>query len=400
MSLEYLPVDVIFNILKFLSVEDLLQVRSISPAWNVAVNDCRLWEHLTFTKEDPCELLEFSLLKAINVKSLHLRRCSRQLEFLSKLDPNMFSRDTCVSVEIIRCEVKPSEVAHICKLFKNLKQISFADSPILFPDCLKALSTLSHSLISLNLTYCCSLSDGDLGLIADEFPCLKELYIEGNSYISDVGIIYFLRNRAAELEVLQLDGENLTNSFIEQLTCCPNIREFSIAYSENIDSCGISLVFNILKKLRRLRFHKLCFLNDSIVASSIRKSPWLKELKWLELDDCQSLGDKTAEAISEVCIQLRHLSMDWWSELTDTGIQHIMEKCYYLEYLSLVGAIRIVGNTAFGPNLSKNNPRLRRLKLENCHRFNDSLFVTMLRDLPHLKISNYYGETFETNSVL
>lgn len=90
------------------------------------------------------------------------------------------------------------------------------------------------------------------------------------------------------------------------------------------------------------------------------------------------------------CPNLEYLNLSWCWEVSDDGIAFIIDNCYRLKELHLVGLHEMYGIPF--TRVAKNNPDLTFLDLSNCNKIKDEIVTNLVNSMPNLVAKDYYGD--------
>ena len=85
--------------------------------------------------------------------------------------------------------------------------------------------------------------------------------------------------------------------------------------------------------------------------------------------------------------------MSWCWEVTDAGLEHLINKCHRMTDMNICGAKDLRGNPL--KEIPQLMLRLRRLDATQCNLVPDDLLEEIASKMPQLTIINYYGEEVE-----
>ena len=241
-------------------------------------------------------------------------------------------------------------------------------------------------LSNINLSGATSLHDGQLGEMLRECPGLAKLGLAGctgltNEALSAInrsGVLYELdltgctgirSVKLSSIEVLHTDLAGVTffepaklrilPKPITHFQCLswstPELRELTIqsvslhpreltllAECGNLThlsflKCrlqGLSAFLNRMRRLVKLSVHSCKGIVDSDILAVC------STIEILDLTDCFCLTDKALIKVSDVCRQLRELTLKRCSNITDAGVIQL-ERNDHLEYLNVLGAKKV-----------------------------------------------------------
>ena len=90
------------------------------------------------------------------------------------------------------------------------------------------------------------------------------------------------------------------------------------------------------------------------------------------------------------CRYLESIDISWCWEVTDTGLEHVINKCHWLVDLNICGGKNLHGNLL--KEVPKLMQRLQSLDATQCNLISDDLLDELAFLMPTLVIFDYYGE--------
>lgn len=291
------------------------------------------------------------------------------------------------------------------------------------PHMLRRLASRFSRLHELDLSQSLSRSfgvtDSDLSVIANGFPCLRILHLCNCKGITDVGLLAIgsslhslqsldvshcrkvtdkglsaVAQGCHDLRCLHLVGcKFITNNALKALSeNCHYLEELVLQGCTNITDSGLAILVSGCRQLKYLDLNKCTHVGDAGISSvSEACSASLRTLKIL---DCYKVGDDAMSILAKVCksietliiggcrditdepikslalschYSLKNLRMDWCLSITDSSLSCILMHCKNLEALD-VGCCEEVTDGAFG-GLGKGEDyaaKLKVLKVSNC----------------------------------
>ncbi|KAL3671593.1 hypothetical protein V7S43_003509 [Phytophthora oleae] len=187
-----------------------------------------------------------------------------------------------------------------------------------------ALVAGCHQLHHLDLSNCTSISDGTLHCIATLCHELASLLLSGCYRVTTVGVKEVLVH-CSKLTVLHVSG-------CDQVTD----RAFTSHRQRNLPNSPLGNGSNQLNGLR-LRGTQV---SDATLKWLSRYSPQLREL---DVSDCSGITDMGLLALagSAMAGTLRNLWLRNVTDITETGVSWLAEKCPKLQLLDLTGCSKV-----------------------------------------------------------
>ncbi|BFU18618.1 leucine-rich repeat containing protein [Entamoeba histolytica HM-1:IMSS-B] len=217
--------------------------------------------------------------------------------------------------------------------------------------------TRGVDLISLNLSFCNSLSSLSLNVFSLYSNTLTSFYASNNDMISEYSWLKFIAS-CPQLRVLFLsNNRGITNEVINQIKIsCPLISHLDISSCLSINQ----FVIPILCKMQSLEYIDISFdvmINEdgiiSLVNSLTRLSTFCmqgiafkqsylftEEAQWLnslKLNFIPMCGDDVMRNIASYCPLLTSVELRMCSGVTDNGIEMLLQKCTKISHLVLGG---------------------------------------------------------------
>ncbi|KAH8875544.1 F-box/LRR-repeat protein 14 [Schistosoma japonicum] len=289
------------------------------------------------------------------------------------------------------------------------------------------ITTLVHrcpKLEALNLSHCVSVCDTCVKIISDELHSLRRLNLDGVLWITDSGLLHLADSKAVHngsLNSIWLDGFELSNSglneFIIRLDYATKrlsgdvddiiysetghhvfgIQQLWISFCDHIEDEAIKSIANLstLVALTLRKTHQVTPVGlSSLFITSFNHLDHQLNLRYLEhldLSEAPGLNDSVVMDICNCCgNRLRFLTLNWCWEVTDIGVNQIIEVCNSLHQLSLIGNSTIQGR-AFS-EIPLKVPHLIILNLTQCNHIVDNVLEDLAVKMPNLYVFDFFGE--------
>ncbi|CAH8498050.1 unnamed protein product [Schistosoma turkestanicum] len=422
-SIHKLPFDLILEIFKLLPASDLLHnVPAVCQLWyNVSLTPV-LRTRLVLRRQIPAELI----IEAISsrpmlrvLRCLALKHAESVLPDSIKLCPLL----TCLNIGFsvlserattILANNLPPTLLHLNVEGVNTIEIGFITTLVL--RCPK--------LEALNLSHCVSVCDACVKVISNGLHNLRRINLDGVLWITDSGILHLADSEAVRngnLNAIWLDGFELSNSglneFIIRLEYAtkriPDIKDLInpeiehhilgiqqlwISFCDHIEDEAVRSIANLsnlvaltLRKTHQVSSIGLSSLFVSKSLSHLDHQLNLKYLEHLDLSEAPGLNDSVVMDICYCCgSRLRFLTLNWCWEVTDIGVNRIIEICSSLRQLSLIGNSVIQGK-AFA-DIPLKIPHLVILNLTQCNHVVDNILEDLSLKMPNLYVFDFFGE--------
>ncbi|KAI9331646.1 hypothetical protein DFJ73DRAFT_781474 [Zopfochytrium polystomum] len=231
-------------------------------------------------------------------------------------------------------------------------------------------------LVGVNLNTCWMLQDEDLMTLASKSPHITYLGLSNCWKLTDFGINYV----ATGLEQLrQLDisycGQITGVGFSEH--CWGNLEQCDMSYCKQMTDDMVEKFLRGTKSIKDLRLRRCVKLTDHAIFLVVR------EIKYLDLGDCDKVTDKCLKWISSGCTNLKSLRLSFCSRITNNGLFDLSTGSYSFEALDLSHCTQVtdVSVALFAESLHS----LRRLNLRRCVKVTDATVALLLRNAPLLE---------------
>lgn len=266
---------------------------------------------------------------------------------------------------------------------------------------------------------------------------LTYLDIRESSSLNLDSMTHFINNFSHKLVCLKIDGEETSpQAVISLLPKLVNLKEFYSSYSDSIGEYLIIALVSVAHQLNKLSIRKMRYLNTDTLTQFFG-SVCFGNLKKLDLFDCIILNDKIIYNISVNCSFLEYLDISWSCDITNFGVEMIINKLVNLRMLIAQGLKKISDKgienslTYFDEKLQiyndlsnedynnhdssvaimKNKKLIKRKSLsafENlclidfskCDLINDKILYSLLDRFSYLKVINYYNEELRDNMYI
>ena len=219
---------------------------------------------------------------------------------------------------------------------------------------LAALSTLSHQLVSLDLSACSKISIDSLAHACRAFTQLKELNIRGLHLLN-----------ALDFPTIALAAPQLTSLDVKGHKDIPGLalKQFSQLRSLCLQAAGVTLK------------------HEDILDCAINSWQQLQCLD-LKFTPCRELCDATIVAISTYCTQLIGVELQGLTQLTHVAFNSLNN----LQFLNLIGCVQLDNEALLC--IGQRNPELSRIELKQCAMLSNDGVIQFSELCPKLKILN------------
>lgn len=281
------------------------------------------------------------------------------------------------------------------------------------------LDTARPAVRSLDLSFCTRLTDGGLAPLRD-LPHLAKLNLDGVHRLSNTGLCDLARAVVGSLRELSLDGESLTDRWLEQmLSSLPLLDALEISFCEALTDASLASLTRHKcnqRPWRKLALRKGFAFTDGAMMELLSAGPKKVSagddatdggggLEELDLAECHALGDLTGSSIGLNCPRLHTLVLSWCWGISDASALSVVSGCPNLVALRLVGLKGLT--TGALSALPMCCPNLLELDVRQCDYCEDDALGAISAGMdernagngrPRLVVRNYYGEVLRLAS--
>ncbi|PAA84675.1 hypothetical protein BOX15_Mlig000941g5, partial [Macrostomum lignano] len=266
---------------------------------------------------------------------------------------------------------------HLGRRCPELHQLCVADCVRVTDQALKAIGQLRYIRV-LNLADCVRLSDAGAKSIAEASfaQSLRELNLTNAVRLTDHGVTAICK-KAPGLTHLRLSFcENLTHLSADSLAnYCPGLVSLDMSGTGMNDSA-----MSVLGSLSRMRYLYLANCPQVTDLGLQKLVQQLRYLEHLDLSHCVQLTDGGVRSMSFSCRLLTKLSLRGCRQLTDLSMQYVSGVCHYLTHLDLSECVMITDKSL--KYLKKACKRLQNLQLDCCQGISKASVIRMTRRIP------------------
>ena len=230
LSFEYnfhdLPVELVLKIFSYLNLAELCKTTALV---------CKLWLHYSRSpvlrqklslSEITIPINHFDELSAVIVahfpflKHLYLQQKTKLTLVACRVLARVCPYLQCLS--LASCEtVTKEELNEFATFCPELRDINL-EACAVTDECLEVLSKLP--LQRLNACYCTHLTDRGLKFLATDCRHLRSLNFDGIQWISEEAIAVLVENCKECIELLWLDGEDMTDVSVKLISKCLHLK--------------------------------------------------------------------------------------------------------------------------------------------------------------------------------
>lgn len=381
-----LPIELHCKIFSYLDQRDLIKIPLVCKRWLDISKTSMFWRRLTinraFDLEHGCFLSKMPYLAMVEITVNGLMAitnvCLHLAHYCSHLQ----------SLNMSFCKgVDASHIKILVQHCPDLEALNLEGCEDVHDVVIEAVSGW-RKLKKLNLSHCKQVTGLGLSFVITRCTLLEELDVLGDTWIDDSTIILLPTYLRETLKSLTLDGENLTDKVYEAVSNCSKLTTLRIVYVEQMSDSGL-LALMSLKELQTLEIKQgkeltaagLCMLFES---------GNLNKLTHLSLNGCHQLRDDAVEVFAKGCPHLKYLNLAWCWEVTDHGLEAVVNSCCFLIDLDLTGLVLINGICLL--LIPETLPRLTFLNVQQCRQVAHDTLKQLLMLKLDLVITDYYGD--------
>ncbi|ORX64049.1 hypothetical protein BCR32DRAFT_298231 [Anaeromyces robustus] len=360
---ENLPMEILFNIFKNFSIQELAKLREVSRYFNYILTNPIFYMNINLTNESDTadnEML-FYQLKYSNgyLLSLNLSQCNLINEnvFKDSINYKVHNRKINNNIENERINLCFNDNNNIISkkeesLVQNLRDLDLSYCSGIYSsndmcNFFRGFSIQPNGTIikkngcinleELNLSDLYQILSDDLLLsIADSCPKLKKLYISKGYDITNYSIKMILR-KCKNLESLKLvncpniNYEAFDTRCIEEISILSEnvsydlkLKYLNVSYCRMMEVNLIKMVADHCPYLEELYISGCQNISDEGMTHLVSGRAWKnKRVKVLDISGCYCIGDKGIKAITPSVLE--KLDISDCSFITDSGLQYIFD---------------------------------------------------------------------------
>ncbi|CAF2376287.1 unnamed protein product [Rotaria sp. Silwood2] len=222
---------------------------------------------------------------------------------------------------------------------------------------------------------------------------LVELNFININAINDESIKVLCDKNNFHLEILRIDGAQLTDKALDYIAQCRRLRKITIEFCINMTGSNFSIFQN---------FHKLEELYLSGLKNILSKSFQLlfnnnytfKYLHSLKLGECHMIDDNCVQSIVYSCPHLIDITCSLAYGITDEGFNEIVTRCNQLRSLTLTGCNQIYGEVLFDVP-EKYLQSIEYLNFDKCNQIEDFILIDLFQRKRFISVIDSYGSLIE-----
>ncbi|CAF3383278.1 unnamed protein product [Rotaria sp. Silwood1] len=219
---------------------------------------------------------------------------------------------------------------------------------------------------------------------------LNLLYVEA---INDETVKALCDKHNTYLEILKIDGAQLTDKALEYIDYCRKLKSIMIEFCTNMTGSNFH-IFQNFYNLKELCLSKLTTVPLKSFQLLFNGKHIYENLILLKLGECHLIDDDCVRSIIRMCPRLIDFTCTWAYGLTDDSFNEIVTRCHHLRRLSLVGCHQIYGHI-LNDIPEKYFHDIEYLNFEQCNQIEDDLLVKLYKRKKSISIVNYYGTSVD-----
>ncbi len=291
---------------------DLLRVRQVCKRWYRLSCDSRLWKSLSFSNH---EYVNSSNLETLckntpafrNLRSLSLARIHGVSEAAVRAIPRAACSATLQSVDLSWCSGASDKSVVEFSRCPGLRELRLAHCREVTRRSVRILAVRCPRLEVLDINCISKVRDSLLQVLGQNCPYLKVLNLADARAISDEGLA-FVAKGCVRLEVLDLSWcRKITDWAVSKIANnLPKLREVGLSETKVTD-IGIAELTRNCKNLQALHLARCAEITDSGVQTIIEHCK--ERITSLNLASCHNVSDGYVERLIRVCPKLNCLDV-------------------------------------------------------------------------------------------
>lgn len=216
-----------------------------------------------------------------------------RFDWLQFYDPDQDCCDTLTAAIVSRC----------IRNFNAVRGISVAwqEGPALV-----LLEMVPRTLGAINLSFCSSVNDSTLGVIATTWPNLEIVHLEGCSSVGDAGVMALCAGCPGIVE-LTLDDTDVTDVGVAAIAArCPKLHSLRLANSTRVTDAALHALGDGAASLKLLALRYTSAITDVGV---VRIAERCHQLQSLDLEGSEQIGHRSAMAVVQHCRHIQLLNL-------------------------------------------------------------------------------------------
>jgi len=245
-----------------------------------------------------------------------------------------------VSDRLVVSEVFFDKIIQRCPNLENIKFRPGGDFNM--EHCFFNLSDLELLTIDIGYFYGTRTLDENLISLLKKQPRLKKLALRGWQKISDITISDIL-DYFPNIISFYLNNVNISNEAFTLSDTIINLKELTL-HSNSIDDDGLQHVTKHAKQLKVLNIQQCEEMTDKALYCVSQNCPLLEKLSFGNFINCDNFSNHGLFSIAERSLNLKYLSMFGSKNIDDDGVISLIESCHGLTHITPDGCTEITDN--------------------------------------------------------
>ncbi|XP_012226991.1 F-box/LRR-repeat protein 20 isoform X2 [Linepithema humile] len=388
-----LPKELLLRIFSYLDVVSLCRCAQVSKAWNVLALDGSNWQRIDlfdFQRDVEGPVIEnISRRCGGFLRQLSLKGCqsigNNSMRTLAQSCPNIeeLNLSQCKRISDATCAALSSHCS-------KLQRLNLDSCPEITDMSLKDLAAGCLLLTHINLSWCELLTDNGVDALAKGCPELRSFLSKGCRQLTDKAVMCLARY-CPNLEAINLhECRNITDDGVRELSeRCPRLHYVCLSNCPNLTDATLISLAQHCPLLSVLECVACTHFTDTGFQALARNC---KLLEKMDLEECLLITDATLTHLAMGCPRLEKLSLSHCELITDEGLRQIALSPCAAEHL----AVLELDNC---PNISDNGlnhvmqacHNLERIELYDCLRITREGIRKLRAHLPNLKVHAYFA---------
>uniref|UniRef100_A0A287DAA7 F-box and leucine-rich repeat protein 13 n=1 Tax=Ictidomys tridecemlineatus TaxID=43179 RepID=A0A287DAA7_ICTTR len=401
-DISQLPENAVLQIFSYLGLRDVIICGQVNHSWMVMIQITKLWNAINFStvKNTVTDKYVVSTLQKwrLNVLCLNFRGCLLRPKTLKYVSHCRNLQELNVSDCSTLTDEAMRHISEGCHgvLYLNLSNTSITNKTM------RLLPKHFHNLQNLSLAYCRKFTDKGLQYLNLGNGCHKLIYLDLSGCTQVCLLVFSFQQQATSSgaqaassshvilmlctvrSTLFRGNKRITDAcfkFIDKNY--PNINHIYMVDCKGLTDGSLKSL-SPLKQLTVLNLANCVRIGD-VGLRQFLDGPSSIRIRELNLSNCMQLGDASIVKLSERCRNLNYLSLRNCEQLTDQGIEYIVN-IFSLVSLDLSGTV--ISNE--GLIMLSRHKKLKELSLSECYKITDLGIQAFCKNsvlLEHLDVS-------------
>lgn len=311
-----LPDELWLIILSYLDRDDLHSVMTTCRELNRLAHDKSLWRKLIIKKKQLSddEVLKIGELRPVD---LSIVQCTG-----TKLNGDLVTNHGLMTM-----------FSSCGRTLKSLSIASCVMPPLSGEALLHSAAMHCNQVSTLDVSWC-NLSDNDMLIVADNFPVLSTLLMNGNQSVTDQAVKYNCQRFSHQLKRLELQGcFKVTNESLEVISCCIQLIGLNVGHCHKLSSSALASSIKQLTELEYLNLKGLKQVRDSCITTIVK---CCTKIEHLDISQCTGLSARTLTEISCALCNLRTIEMAMCkNSVDDASLSCLLANCKSIQSVDL-----------------------------------------------------------------